>query len=882
MTSSWETVPQGKKGKDLASADGKGVASPAKVSSGYFGALDNVVTPEEKEAVASAAQVNSIQTPKKKAANGKLSDERKSTPPPASRDPNVGVKKQAATPDTNKTSSASKAEAPLLENLRPIEQLDTEKLRSLSSTMLRQPPAEAGKALAELVETIFLQTNVKPLIPIFGKNFVLDRWIKGDPLNHLSEENMSAIVEALNKSNGTADLAGIVKHLIELQKKAFASGVSFTPNSIGYILLVQIIARENPGSFFLRPKSTKNNEGGSPADILFDQYRSQLGINPAVGNTLVWVCAQQRLGGKDPRSSDLMHPLGIEYWMKYLLPLFSSADSGARATVKRTDTNISSSASVAVQQSAVDYLDHLINCLHKQRKAHGKSKASAPSSCIGIDDYISLSRIALARQSSLKSRKKGSNLHATLQKAHHAIKTCLFPANRGDVGHIAFSEPLDAVFLSALRELGAERDAVIRDEILDALIRLIALDADKAPLHSEKKTRTTRPVNSIVLNAWVDSYQKNIIESRHLLRRLNYGIRQKPRSKPWKVILSSSALPTTLKTLQGLNQSLLTRTKKLQAKEARGILQATPFTQSEPDPTWEEIVAADSEIMALQRTLKKRRRGIVGSCFRTLLWVLFSVLMTRTFIQVLCEPGSNRSCPLEFGPIKHLERKVARHLGPIYETTRAKLVEHGHPIAAPILSQAQKTLQPVHEHWNQFKKSEQYHSMSEFGNFYVVPWVERVKSEWHDGIVFGVDHVVPWIKVQTDNGIEKVEEYTPVVRQGVAFGAQNIRKYISLGIHLVTEQIHSLWVKSKISHHPFYSQIQETAKPAWTATAYARDLISQAITWWLDGADFLWRLLEDRVEATEWRVLKLKSGLYRVKAQMNSYYEQMEEKIKED
>lgn len=165
-------------------------------------------------------------------------------------------------------------------------------------------------------------------------------------------------------------------------KLALTTGSLITNHSIGHMLLVQLIASKHPNAFF--ESSIKDRR--APANQALDAYRTTLASHPAIGHTLLWACAQQRVPwatyGK-AGSGNASNVLGLECmwkmsnaftvqwcllivcsdWMRYCLPLFVDSDTKAGGVTRSDDEAniVGRSVAVSVQIVALDYLQQILD-----------------------------------------------------------------------------------------------------------------------------------------------------------------------------------------------------------------------------------------------------------------------------------------------------------------------------------------------------------------------------------------------------------------------------------------------------------------------------------------------------------------------------------------
>ncbi|TPX68042.1 hypothetical protein SpCBS45565_g03318 [Spizellomyces sp. 'palustris'] len=743
------------------------------------------------------------------------------------------------------------------EGLEGLTKLDVVRIESLVGAFVKKPSPEPVKGLAEGLDRIIAQ-QLKLRVPIFGKNFSLQKWEGQGPITFTPEPVKRVLIGALSDLDVCTDLPGVVKNLIELQKKALATGSSLSNASIGYALTLQLIASKYEDMFFEDVISEKS--GRTSGDEMFETYSSTLGTNPAVGHSLIWICSQQRVAvsrygsvGRSP--THVAHPAGLKYWMKFLLPLFSTPDitSPRGRTGIEEDSVAGSSVAISVQQAALDYMQRLLHSLDiiQQSKRREDRRKGLPS--ISVRDFVLLMRVAVSEQSALRRRKKGDEMQANIRTAYDMIKQWTFGVDTKPP-LVYTNETPERAFTFLLDELRCERDAAVRKELLDTLTWIIASDTSQNPLR-RTAAKGGKGLHSRVLTAWTSMYERNLDESRLLARRLTEEGKKRPHGKVWQMIRLSEVC-YAVRDIKQANEGLLKRIAKRRDRERSGH-KPTEIAVVHPDHSKQDLLAANRDLKALSTMLSRKPRSVLGSFLRTFLWIVLAICLSRSLLDVLCEPGSNRVCPLDDPRVAKFREQVwDSQVLPAYALTKDKVLKHSQPVLVPLYEQVNVVLHPAKDRaqrqWTQFKNTEQYRAVLDFGRFYVVPWLERVRQEWRDAMVVLVDVVGPSLRHAFHDAKVALKNNLPVARARMAVYARDARALTLRLSQTAQKEFLHLWDRLNLAENKVLLKVRDVAVPYWNSTRGARNTLRELLSKWVDGVDFLWRVVEDRVEKREW------------------------------
>ncbi|KAJ3184974.1 hypothetical protein HDU87_002540 [Geranomyces variabilis] len=820
MPSSWETVNVSKKKKDSESSPkskSKSQTTPSKkdrasaaprTPSGYFAALEDAPLPDgstvsDEETRSAAPAVKA--TPKKAPAQAPVLKKQTSASIPASPVPKESPKAARKAQDVDY-------------GLSQLADLDASALQSAMSVMTKGHPAEALKGLSEVLDAeISMLGNVT--MPSFAhKSFALRAVDRHDPLSHTPQpvvELLSRTLENIDVRKGYAPLA---RSLIEAEKKAFASGKSNTRTAIAPTIILQLIGREYPGLF---------DEEDSPVDELVDSYKSSYGQNPAVGHTLVWICAQQ---GHSGGRKFTVRPHGISVWMHQLLPIWTAPSSNA----------------VSTEAVSLEYLEMLLGSLHNLKDY------AQHTTHLAVDDIVSLLRVAKAKHPHLDAKKNGERARAVFSEAYAVLKKAIF-SSKLKYSFVALKESSPEAFMSLLAEVEGETDPVVHRELLDMLVHLVTAKWTGPPAGAGYQ--------SPVVRAWVAKYDSHIIASRQLVRHL---VDNAKHSKVWKNHDRRAEMLRAVKEMRSHNDRLFKKIDKRRQRVAGGTMRATEIVLAHPEMSTDDVNAVEHELQVLQKQLTSRSFSFTARLIRLTLWSLFAYFLWYTTNDVLCAPGSNLPCPTSHPKYRELKHHVwDKKLVPAYMQGLRTVDHAAKPYVAPAVTAARKAVQPARDHfdakWARFRKTKEYSALHQachelaqvsraFVAHYVQPWARRVSTEVHDFVALVVRTGVPAAQDGYATAKTHFRVWAPQVRGFVARWAIEGRKIVKLVVEYVVDQVTQSLTRLRVLElaERYGGEHYETS------VANLKKLVNEC----LDSVDFVWRIVEDRVDKKEWKGIK--------------------------
>ncbi|KAI8920892.1 hypothetical protein DFJ77DRAFT_447744 [Powellomyces hirtus] len=819
MPSSWETVSvsnkRGKKEQESASpssrsksqksTSAKTDANSTRTPSGYFAALENVLPGDSGSAESDEEPVNV--TPSRKQKPVAEAPVLKKTPSAQNNVPKESGPKESP--------KAARKSQDVDHGLKELSQLDASTLETSIKTLLRFPPGEPLRALAEVLDGEVNKISNVSMPLLANKSFALQASDSQSPLSYTPKpviDVLSTTIKGLDVKKG---YAGLAKSLIEAEKKGMASGKSNARATIAPAILLQLIADEYPALL---------EEDPSPIDELMESYSTSFGQNPAVGHSLIWLSAGQGRHGKGRKLH--VRPGGLSAWMRHFLSMWTSP---------------SSSNAGSVEAVALEYLHLLVDSCRGLAK-HGHEDSDLP--LVRTADIVSLLRAVKGHNSPLAAKKNGEKAQTALKEAYGFLTKSLFSGNHKHSGVALQELPQDA-FVLFLGELKNETDPAIREELLDILVNLVTSKKHASP------TSSRNGYQSSVLRAWVSAYEQHIIASRLLVRRLT---EETKRGKTWKRHQGTEML-RAVKDMRSHNQKLLKRIEKRRQKEKNGTMKATPILLAHPELADDDVHAVDHDLQVLQKRLTSQNASIRSTLARLSIWSLIAYIFWYSVNNVLCAPDSRLPCPLSHPQYRHFKTNVwDKKIVPVYEQAYQTVEHSAKPYVVPALASAQEAFAPVkkqvNEKWERFSKTEQYASLHDFLALYIRPWINRVEQEFHDAIFLSVRTIVPAVQKASIYVQSAIRTYVPELRMHVATGAKDLRKYANNGYVFAKKHVVETLERFHVSEH-----VQRLVKPYEKSLGPFRAAAAGWFNRWVDGVDFLWRIVENRVDIKEWNGL---------------------------
>ncbi|KAI9006055.1 hypothetical protein BC832DRAFT_539697 [Gaertneriomyces semiglobifer] len=690
-------------------------------STGYFGLLDHESggRPASGQVDADAAPLSDSKSLIGSPSRSPLS---KKSSPASSR--GAQTPQQVAAKDSVKKASAKPQPPNIAEQyagLDALNKLDVPRIAELIATVKRLPIEERAVALAEAID-VLAGVEYKIRVPTFSKKFTLKDTKNRGPLTYVDPAVTVCITQELNQLGLPESLPHVIRGLVENEKRCLITGSLYTAHTIGHLLLIQLVAKKMPDAFFKPIKPTKP----AIAEEVFARYRAILGLNPAAGHTLLWVCEQQRPFGAKAGT----HPLGLTYWMQYFLPLFGGHE------VETVEPTLSSSIATSIQVEALEYLQEIVLTLRNIKKQGIAADQTDSLPSVNIADIRQLARASLAPAS---KRKRSDEIAANLARSYSILKELVFDLDADKAVFLADEE--DEAFAQILEEIQLETSPNMREELLDMSIALIAEDARWNPL-ARSKTGSDQPLSPL-LQRWSTHFEERLSASRLIIDRLlREGTKRKSRTM-WQRIIASR-LRLALTEIKGECTKNL---KKLEKRKERQILKATPLAVIHKQELKQTCRAIDKLI----KILPKRRQSKLRPFLKSAVWLTLLYFVYYTVVHVMCAPGSETSCPLNAPMMERLREDVWHaRLEPAYNTSRRLTTHYAEPYlphmqqaASAVTSFVRPAVHAASEKWNRVEGSKEFQLLVELQKSYTVHWFHRIKQEWHDMAVITAEKVIP-------------------------------------------------------------------------------------------------------------------------------------------
>ncbi|KAJ3157430.1 hypothetical protein HDU86_003322 [Geranomyces michiganensis] len=817
MPSSWETVNVSKKKKDLDSSPksktqqrqstpskSASASTTPRTPSGYFAALEDAPLPDgsagsddESRPTAFVAKA----TPKKAPAQAPVLKKQTTASNPSPPVPKESPKAARRAQDVDY-------------GLSQLATLDVPALEAAATAVPKAPPADALKLLSEILEAEINKLGNVSMPSFASKSFALHAVERHDPLSHTPQavvELLSRTLEQLDVRRGYAALA---RNLIEAEKKASAAGKSNIRSTIAPTIILELIGHEYPDLF---------DDENSPLHELVDSYKTSYGQNPAVGHTLVWICAQQ---GHSGGRKFTVRPHGISVWMHQLLPIWTGPSSNA----------------VSTEAVSLEYLEMLLSSLHNL-KGHAQHITH-----LAVNDIVALLRVAKAKHPHLDAKKNGKRARAVFGEAYVLLKKAIFSAKPKHSLVVLKEAPAEA-FTSLLAELETETDPSVHHELLDMLIHLLTAKSTGPPAGAG--------YHSPVVRAWVAKYDSHIIASRLLIRHLvDHG----KHSKIWKNHERRAEMLRAVKNMRSQNDRLFKKIDKRRQRVAGGTVRATEIVLAHPEMSTDDVNAVEHELQVLQKQLASRSFSFTARLLRLTLWSLFAYFLWYTTNDVLCAPGSNLPCPTSHPKYREFKHQVwDKKLVPAYIKGLRAVDDVTKPYVAPAAAAARKAVQPARDRfdskWARFRKTKEYtavheacHEFAQVWRAYANPWTRRVSTEVHEFVALAVRTTVP--AMQTAYASVKTHAVTqaPHVRAFIARWAIQARRIVTMVVDKVVYEVTQSLTRLRVL------ELAERYGGAHyeTSVAELKTIVNECVS----GIDFVWRIVEDRVDKKEWKGIK--------------------------
>ncbi|KAL2913334.1 hypothetical protein HK105_207212 [Polyrhizophydium stewartii] len=365
-----------------------------------------------------------------------------------------------------------------------VRNLDADRIAAAIATLRKQTQPQPVMDLCETLEIMIAKDTKACVAPFSSKAFKLEFYRPGataaetlwrGPMPFASEKVVQVLLKFVLVLDGATIRRGLIElatALVEEQRRAAMAGTAAMSRTIGHQLLMQVIAMAHPGSFYAAGAGPGE---ASAADIVFGANAGVVNGNPAVGHTLLWICAQQTIGTTS--GVRLPFPKGLEYWFKFMLPAFGdggetsvlsrvSAVGVKLASVPGEDSRTAAAAAVAttVQDNALVFAEQTVESLDAVVRQSMATAGDLP--LVRAEWVVSLIEAAFSRHTAVAKRRRGAEFVVRLHTLWVRIRSQM---HRPGQQAIRIDEP-GRLFTALLGKLTPRTDESVREEIQDVLV----------------------------------------------------------------------------------------------------------------------------------------------------------------------------------------------------------------------------------------------------------------------------------------------------------------------------------------------------------------------------------------------------------------------------
>ncbi|KAJ3197098.1 hypothetical protein HK101_006060 [Irineochytrium annulatum] len=508
-SSNWESVGSSGKKKGAAtpsSAIKKKENAPIAASGSYFGVLKEVKDDSRK----AVEPVPAPAAPKPKPAPVVKAPE-----PPVDVAPKLTAQQRAAQASVaaKKQEAAGLAALPGLDRLAS---LNPENFISFLSVLKRQS-TYGVKDIVDYLDVAIAELKISSM-PFGNSKYTqphVDWESRTDlpygPFREIPRKLVSPIENFLKELSATAradSMVLLVKGLVEGQKKAITVNSAATSATIAHQVIIQIMSRAFTDLYFLG----KTSSGATPVSESMDPYKTLLASNPSVGNSLLWVCAQQLHSAQNP------HIAGLPVWFKYFFQVVNVPEQNA------------SNVALSVQNAALEYVDAILSSIESIQFRKNGILLESDVARVNLADFETLSRLSVSDESPLlKRRKKGDATITRVQRIYKRLRAILFSGRKPQA--LDFAEPAPLVFSTLISKKETD-PKILRELSTSPLVRKALTDMcdvnERALKVSSKvdgaMARKEIQSADLKLKAFISSLSKPFSLFATVYRMLFYGI----------------------------------------------------------------------------------------------------------------------------------------------------------------------------------------------------------------------------------------------------------------------------------------------------------------------------------------------------------------------
>jgi len=252
------------------------------------------------------------------------------------------------------------------------------------------------KKLCNFIETEITNKLYCATTKFSNKSFDIDGPEFKGPIGYLAPKQRKEIENVFLKCKESVikKLFTLITKCIFVGEKKDVSNQKLISNTIAHQICVQIISNLYPGILYKFGK-----DGKLVYDQIIGNNKASIEKLPALGNTLIWVCNQQRL---KINKKEVYSPEYVKLWMEYFLNALASTD-----------------ASVAIKTQSVKLLNRVLDDI-KENKNKLDSNVE-----ITLESFIAL--VAILKTENVVSQiRKYDKLYNGVINAYDSIKSLLF------------------------------------------------------------------------------------------------------------------------------------------------------------------------------------------------------------------------------------------------------------------------------------------------------------------------------------------------------------------------------------------------------------------------------------------------------------------------
>jgi len=390
-----------------------------------FSALSNIDNKEQKK-------IEEVKEMKQNSSNSSLNKEMKQSSSNSS----------LSSPKLSKKNQENPTKVAPIEELSKLNVTDFVK-KNLKISDNEQDQIDQLKKLCNFIETEITSKLFCATTKFSHKSFDIDSPNFKGPISYLNPKQKKEIENVFSKCKES-----IIKKLFVLITKCIfvgekKAGSSQTiSNTIAHQICVQIISNLYPGIFYKPDK-----DGKQVYEQTIKHHKDIVEKSPAIGNTLIWVCKQQKY---NVNKKEVYCPEYVALWMECFLSALASPD-----------------AALTIKTQSVKLLNEVLDDIKSHKDKLNKVKVKIP-----LESFIALVAI-LKNENNASLIKKNDKLYESVNNAYESLKSLLFE-NTSEI--LEFEDSNSVVFEKLHRHLTSDQNPNVYNELLSIMASLLAKD----------------------------------------------------------------------------------------------------------------------------------------------------------------------------------------------------------------------------------------------------------------------------------------------------------------------------------------------------------------------------------------------------------------------